>query len=97
MKTLRDLAIRLFRASPPPSAKLSYVLGVRQRQVQYWLAGRDPTPVDVLEILEDQVAAVERFGLKERVDQLVAEATAAGIDPSVTGHYMATAVDHAKE
>lgn len=97
MKTLRDLAIRLFRASPPPSAKLSYVLGVRQRQVQYWLAGRDPTPVDVLEILEDQIAAVERFRLKERVDQLVAEATAAGIDPSVTGHYMATAVDHAKE
>jgi len=97
VKTLKDLAVRLFRASPPPSARLSFVLGVRQRQVQYWFAGRDPTPDDVLKIVEDQIAAVEKFDLKGRVDQLVAEATAAGIDPSVTGHYMATAVDHTKD
>jgi hypothetical protein len=97
VKTLKDLAIRLFKQEPPPSARLSYVLGVRQRQVQYWLAGRDLTPDDVLQIVEGQIAAVEKFDLKGRIDQLVTEATAAGIDPSVTGHYLATAVDSSKD
>jgi hypothetical protein len=96
VKSLKDLAIQLFKVSPPPSARLAYVLGVRQRQVQYWFAGRDPTPDDVIETVEAQIAAVEKFDLRGRVDQLVAEATAAGIDPFVTEHYLATAVpvDH---
>lgn len=98
MKTFRDLAIQLFNIKEPlPSARLANVVHTRQRQVQYYLSGRDPAPEHIIEIVENQIAAVEAFDLQARVDKLVAEASAAGIDKEVIGHYLATAVDSPKD
>jgi len=98
VKTFKELAIRLFNIKEPlPSARLANVVHTRQRQVQYYLSGRDPTPEHIVEIVEKQIAAVEQFDLKARVDQLVAEASAAGIDKEIIGHYLATAVESPKD
>lgn len=91
--TLRGLAIQLFGVDPPPSARLSYLVNVRQRQVQYWLAGRDMPPPNVRETVEKQVAAVEEFDLKRRVQDLAREAAAAGVDPTVIQHYFSMNIE----
>lgn len=97
MKTLRDLAALLFRTDPPPSARLSYVLGVRQRQAQYWLSGRDPTPPDVIETMESQIAAVRDFDLQGQIDRVVKAAEDAGISSHIIAHYLDQTVDTLKD
>jgi hypothetical protein len=94
---IKDLAIQLFKSDPPPSARLAYLLRVRQRQAQYWLSGKDWTPPDILQTLEGQIAAVEKFDLEGRVDKLIDEAAANGIDLAVVAHYLATAVNTGKD
>ncbi|WP_445504798.1 hypothetical protein [Microvirga sp. G4-2] len=96
MKTLRDLATILFRVDPPPSARLSYVLGVRQRQTQYWLSGQHIAPKDVIQIVEHQIQAVREFGLDVKVAALVREAKEAGISPHVVAHYLDQTVEDLK-
>jgi glycerol kinase len=90
---IRKLAVKLFRVDPPPSARLSHVLTVRQRQVQYWLAGRDPTPGDVIQAIEDQIKAVDEFKLQKKIDSFVSEAQSAGINPSIVAHYLDQTVE----
>ena len=97
MKTLKDLAARLFRVSPPPSARLSYVLGVRQRQAQYWLSGQHETPPDVIETMEHQIRAVDEFDLEGKIERLITKAGEAGIKPSVTAHFLDAAVEKLKD
>jgi hypothetical protein len=93
VKTLRELAALLFRVDPPPSARLSHLVGINQRRVQYWLAGRDETPQDVIETVEGQLKAVRDFGLATKVDEFVRNATNAGIRPQVLAQYFDQAVD----
>jgi hypothetical protein len=97
VKTLRDLAALLFRVDPPPSARLSHVLGVRQRQAQYWLSGRDPTPPDVIQTMEGQIVAVRDFDLQGRIDDVVRAAEGAGIKRSVVAHYLDQTVDSLRD
>jgi len=97
VKTLRDLASRLFKEEPPPSARLSFLIGVGQRQTQYWLAGRNPTPADVIETVESQIQAVEAFDLDGRIQRLINEAEQAGIKDPVLMHYLDNAVDALKD
>jgi len=97
VKTLKDLAAILFRVDPPPSARLSHVLGVRQRQAQYWLSGRDPTPPDVVETMETQISAVRDFDLQRKIDDVVQAAEDAGIKRSVVAHYLDQTVDSLRD
>jgi hypothetical protein len=97
VSTLRNLAVKLFKKDPPPSSRLAQLVRVRQRQAQYWLSGRDPSPPDVIETLKEQVAAVEQFDLESRIDRLIDDAAAAGIDIAVTAHYLTAAVESSKD
>jgi hypothetical protein len=97
VKTLRELAIRLFKVSPPPSARLSFVLGVRQRAAQYWLSGQHETPPDAIELIENQIQAVEGMDLEGRIQSVIDDAAKAGVHPSVTAHFLAMAVDRLKD
>jgi len=97
VKTLRDLAIKLFKTDPPPSARLSFLVRVGQRQVQYWVAGRNPTPDDVIETVEGQIEAVEAFDLDGRIQRLIDEAERAGIKDPVLMHYLDRAVEKLKD
>ena len=96
MNILRYLATVLFRSDQAPSARLSYVLGVRQRQVQYWLAGHQQVPQNVIETMEQQIRAVSKFGLDVKVSTLVREAKEAGISPHVVAHYLDQTVEDLK-
>ena len=72
-------------------------MGVGQRQVQYWLAGRNPTPDDVIETVETQIQAVEAFGLDGRIQRLIEDAEKAGIKDPVLMHYLDQAVEGLKD
>jgi hypothetical protein len=93
----RDLAISLFRKTPPPSARVSHLIKVNQRQVQYWLSGRSPVPLSMFEILFEQLRVVKNFGLQQKIDHLVSEAEDAGVDIQIIVHYLDQTVDRLKE
>jgi hypothetical protein len=72
-------------------------VGVNQRQVQYWLSGRDPTPDHIIDLVEDQIEAVEEFDLQGRIQRLIDESDRAGIKRPILLHFLDEAVEKIKD
>ena len=71
------------------SGRLARMADVNQRIAQRWLKGELEVPADVIARLETQRGLLQQFHPAAEIALVVAKANGLGLDPEVTGSFIA--------